>query len=259
MKYILSFYKIEFIKTKKNISLIIFSLTLILISTILTFLLHLQRVGLSGNQNIPLNFSYGGYAVWVIFHFYLLTFCIFIDSEIREEIKSNKINILFTQAAIKYEYYLGKIIFWTTLVFFMIIILNIICWSLSINLIFANRPPRLNDNSIIPTNFIFLNLLIQILLLIPVILFFINLSFISGFFFSSSAAGIIFNILLIILAITNRTLLLYPLYKTFFPFQTLSIPKIFDSRSLIYLIFTSISNIIFLFIVKIFIPKREFK
>jgi len=259
MKFLSSFLKIEYIKAKKNTSLIIFFSTLIFLSVILTFILHLQRVGLSGNQNIPLNYSYGGYAFSVCFYICLFIFCIFIDSEIRDEIKSNKINILFTQSASKMEYYFGKILFWTSFIFFAVIILNIISWLLSSNLIFANRPPRLYDNSPIPLRFLVSNLFIQIFLLIPGILFFVNLSFISGFFFFSSAAGILFNISNIIFSIQIRNLILYPLYKTFFSNQPLTLPKFFDNKSLIYLIFTFTVNTIFYIIIKSFISKREFK
>lgn len=259
MNYTLSFMKIEFIKSKKNISLYIFTFTLLFISTILTFILHLQRVGLSGNQNIPLNYSYGGYAFGICFYLSLIIYCIFIDSDTREEIKSNKINILFTQSANRISYYFGKILFFTIFLFFISILLTLICWTLSSKLIFAQRPPRLSDNTAFPPSFIFLNLVVQLLLLFPSILFFVNLSFISGYFFYSSAAGILFNIFVIIFSIQLKSLILYPLNKMSFPNQPIFLPKIFDNKSLISLLILIVLNIIFFFIVKFFISKREFR
>lgn len=254
-----SFFIIEFIKAKKNLSLFIFSITLLFISTLFTFILHLGRVGLSGNQNIPLNYSYGGYSFGFSFYFCLIIYCIFIDSDIREEIKSNKINILFTQSSTKINYYIGKIIFWTSFIFFISILLNLICWGISKNLIFQNRPPRLSNNSAFPISYIYLNLILQLLLLLPSILFFVNLSFISGFFFLSSAAGILFNITIILFSIQFKNLFLYPLNKMFFPSQPLSLPLIIDNKSIIFLIFITIFNFIFYVIIRIFINKREFK
>ncbi len=259
MKYLLSFFKIEFIKSKKNLSLYIFFFTLLFISMILTFILHLGRVGLSGNQNIPLNYSYGGFAFNFCFYISLIIFCIFIDSDIRDEIKSNKINILFTQSAKKTSYYFGKVLFWTTFIFISSIILTIICWSLSSKLIFSSRPPRLSDNSIFPTSYIITNIIVQLLVLLPSILLFVNLSFISGFFFLSSAAGILFNIIVILFAIQLKTLFLYPLNKMYFPTQPFILPKIIDNKSFISILCNILLNFLLYLIIKFFIYKREFK
>lgn len=259
MNYTNSYLKIEFIKAKKNISLFIFLFTLLFISMILTFILHLQRVGLSGNQNIPLNYSYGGYAFSICFYLSLIIFTIFVDSDIRDEIKSNKINILFTQSSKRISYYFGKVFFWTIFLFLVSVFLTTICWLLSSKLIFANRPPRLSDNSVFPLSYIILNLITQLVLLLPSILFFINLSFISGFFFYSSAAGILFNIFVVIFSIQLKSLILYPLNKMAFPIQPISLPKIFDNKSLRSLLTVIFFNILFYFIVKSFISKREFR
>lgn len=259
MNYTFYFFKVEFIKAKKNLSLYIFFFTLLFISTILTFILHLQRVGLSGNQNIPLNYSYGGYAFGICFYLCLLIFTIFIDSDIRDEIKSNKINILFTQSYKRISYYSGKILFWTFFLILTSIILTAICWSLSSRLIFANRPPRLHDNSPFPVSYILINLIVQLALLSFSIIFFVNISFISGYFFYSSAAGILFNIFAILLSIQFKSLFFYPLNKISFPNQLVALPQIIDEKSIFSLLILTFFNIGFYILVKTFINKREFR
>jgi len=259
MNHTISFIKIEFIKSKKNNAFLIYFLAFIILSIILTFILHLGRFGNSGNLEIPLNYSYGGYAFNIVFYICIFIILLLLDSDIRDEIKSNKIFLILTQSASRTNYFLGKTLHWFIVCLFWLLVSLVICHLISYNLIFSGRPPRFDNGAPVSDSFLLSNLIFSYISLLPSIYFFILLAFISGFFFYSSAAGLLFISGLVILSYEMKGFFFFPLLKIYFPSAIISLPKIADPEVIFKFFLFSLMDIMIIFFCKIVLNKREFR
>jgi|GEM_PF-2225857 hypothetical protein len=250
----------EFIKLKKNINFYFYLFIFFIAYTIFGFVFHLTRIGSTGNLNIPLNISYGGFIFFYGFVFSFFLFSLIFDSDIKDEIQTNKIYFLLTQVINRKEFYFGKI--FTIFIFYFVFSLILFIFSYIIASFPFPKLPVLLDGQYLNKEIFILNSLVNFIFLIPLFFLISNLIFFTGYFFNLSSLTLIFYILLVSIFI-------------FFPFNSISnilIPfknlvihnnryydlKIFDFSLVLYLIKIIIINIIFIAIILKNLNKREF-
>jgi len=165
-------------------------------------------------------------------------FSLFIDSDIKEEIHSNKIYFILTQSIKRKDYFRGKVLFW-------FIIMSIWLFFLyGISLVYASLPfprtPLLINSQYLSFNLVLLNSLVQFILMLPFLYFLLMIVFSAGYFFRLTSASIVFYILIMSfsLFIPMKTIdkFLIPFSKMRIYNMRISKLYIFDSSLLIYLI-----------------------
>jgi len=178
------------------------------------------------------------------------------DADIRDEIKSGKIQFLLTQSIDRKEYFRGKILFYFTFSFFWLLFLLLFSWVIA-RVPFSGRLPYLISGKTVSEGVVFLNLIVNFLLLGPVVLFLITLSISTGFYFRMSVFSIIIFIIVVLTGVTSAGDYLYPFLKMrIYNGKTLQI-NMMSAESLYFLVITFISDLILLFISNKTLNNRE--
>lgn len=201
----------EFAKARKNPSLVFYLIAYLAAFTVISFTAHLSRWGDTGNRLIPLNITYSGYIFHIGFGVAMLILCLLVDSDIREEIKTGKIHLLFTQSATRTDYLLGKTLFWLIISLCWLVITGALSW-LYAGTVFSNHAtPRLLNDAPVPLQLCLLNFVLQGILLVPIVWGIIIIAFITGFFVRLSSVSILMFLALAIAFLAFRSdLLLTP-------------------------------------------------
>ncbi|MCX8058220.1 MAG: hypothetical protein N3A58_02255 [Spirochaetes bacterium] len=245
---------------KKNVNLFIYSIIFLIFYTVFGFIFHLTRIGSSGNQNVPLNISYGGFLFYYCFIFLFFIFSLLFDFDIKDEINTNKIYFLLTGNITRIEFYIGKVFFY--FIFFSFFMLLFYLYSYLIASYPFGRLPILLNGNYMDKNLFLQNAITNYLLLLPLFFFIANITFFSGFFFKLSSLSLIFYVFIVLY------LLLSPfknIMSIFYPFSKIIIHnnfynnfQIIEKEIIRYILFLVIANSLILIIIIKNINKREF-
>ncbi len=246
----------EFIKFKKNYSFFTYIVFFIIGFIVFGFTYHITRVGNGGNQIIPLNITYSGLIYKIGFFISFGLIMIIIDSDIRDEIKTGKVQFLLTQSIDRKQYLIGKVFFYLLITVIWFFILLLISWFLA-KIPFAGRNPLLLDNTYLSFNKVFFNFFVQYLFLIPLMFLFILFSINFGFHFKMQSISIIIIILMTMLFMFKVGDIFTPFIKMRIYNNQINHFKFFSFSLFKYLVITCIFDLIFMLISLRLINKRE--
>lgn len=250
----------EIIKVRKNVNFYLYFFIFFIFYTIFGFVFHLTRVGVTGNQNVPLNISYGSFIFYYGMAFSFFIFSLIFDFDLKDEINTNKIYFLLTGVIKRKDFYFGRALFY--FIFLLIFFLILFVYSFLISSLPFPKLPILVDGNYIDNKLFIINLIFNFINLIPLIFFMSNIIFFTGYFFRLTSLTLIFYVLILFYLIfspfNNIINIFYPFSRMIIHNNLYSNFYIFDKKLILYYIRVFVANIIIVIIILKNIYKREF-